>query len=64
MNLKNLERYLRVTLLGPGSSSYKKNYLPGRGLTKVGKHWLTPDVDVNHSISVFPDSTGLCNDIF
>jgi hypothetical protein len=25
-------------LLGPGPSSYKKDYLPGRGLTKVGKH--------------------------
>jgi hypothetical protein len=34
---KKLERYLRVNLLGPGPSSYKKNYLPGRGLTKVGK---------------------------
>jgi hypothetical protein len=40
MNLKKLERYLRVNLLGPGPSSYKKNYLPGRGLTKVGKHCL------------------------
>jgi hypothetical protein len=38
MNLKKLERYLRVNLLGPGPSSYKKDYLPGRGLTKVGKH--------------------------
>jgi hypothetical protein len=36
--LKKLESYLRVNLLGPGPSSYKKNYLPGRGLTKVGKH--------------------------
>jgi hypothetical protein len=34
-----MERYLRVNLLGPGPLSYKKNYLPGRGLTKVGKHW-------------------------
>jgi hypothetical protein len=42
MNLKKLERYLRVNLMGPGPSSYKKNYLPGRGLTKVGKHWPTP----------------------
>jgi len=29
MNLKKLERYLRVNLLGPG-----------RGLTKVEKHWF------------------------
>jgi hypothetical protein len=33
-----MERYVRVNLLGPGPSSYKKNYLPGRGHTKVGKH--------------------------
>jgi hypothetical protein len=39
---KKLESYLRVNLLGPGPSSYKQNYLPGRGLTKVGKHWTTP----------------------
>jgi len=29
MNLKKLERYLRVNLLGPG-----------RGLTKDVKHWI------------------------
>jgi len=38
MNLKKLERYLRVNLLGPGTRLIKKN-LPGRGLTKVEKHW-------------------------
>jgi hypothetical protein len=37
--LKKMESNLRVNLLGPGPSSYKKKYLPGRGLTKVGKHW-------------------------
>ena len=36
--LKKLERYLRVNLLGPGTRLIKKN-LPGRGLTKVEKHW-------------------------
>jgi hypothetical protein len=25
----------------PGPRLIKKNYLPGRGLTKVGKHWLS-----------------------
>ena len=38
MNLKKLERYLRVNLLGPGPRLIKKN-LPGRGRTKVEKHW-------------------------
>ena len=40
MNLKKLERYLRVNLLGPGPRLIKKKKnLPGRGLTKVEKHW-------------------------
>ena len=34
MNLKKLERYLRVNMLGPGPRLIKKK-LPGRGLTKV-----------------------------
>jgi len=32
--LKKVERYLRVNLLGPGPRLMK----PGRGLTKVEKH--------------------------
>ena len=36
--LKELERYLRVNLLGPGPRLIKKN-LPDRSLTKVEKHW-------------------------
>jgi len=40
MNLKNLERYLRVHFLGPGPRFIKKKNLPGRGLTKVEKHWF------------------------
>jgi len=35
---KKLERHLRLNLLGPGPRLLKKN-LPGRGLTKVKKHW-------------------------
>ena len=38
MNLKKLERYLGVNLLGLGTRLIKKNS-PGRGLTKVEKHW-------------------------
>ena len=40
MNFKKLERYLRVNLLGPGPRLIKKKNLPGRGLTKVEKHWF------------------------
>jgi len=35
--LKKMERYLRVNLLGQGPRLIKNN-LPGRGLTKVEKH--------------------------
>ena len=35
--LKKMERYLRVNLLGLGPRLIKKN-LPGRGLTKFEKH--------------------------
>jgi len=35
--LKKLEKYLRVNLLGPGPRLEKKN-LPGRSLARVGKH--------------------------
>jgi len=36
--LKKMERYLRVNLLGPGHRLMKNN-LPGLGLTKLKKHW-------------------------
>jgi hypothetical protein len=39
--LKKMERYLRVNLLGPGPRLIKNN-LPGRGLTKIEKHWTRP----------------------
>ena len=38
-----MERYLRVNVLGPGPRLIKKN-LPGRGLTKVEKHWSRRNV--------------------
>jgi len=37
MNLKKLERYLQVNLLGPGPRLIKKKNLPGRALTKDEK---------------------------
>jgi len=36
--LKKIESYLRGNLLGPSPRLMKKNF-PGRGLTKVEKHW-------------------------
>jgi len=35
---KQVGKYLRVNLLGPGPRLIKKNNLPGRGLTKVEKY--------------------------
>ena len=40
--LKKMERYLRVNLLGPGPRLIKKKNLPGLGLTKVEKHCYRP----------------------
>jgi len=39
--LKKMERYLRVNLLGPGPRLMKKKKLPGRSVTKVEEHWST-----------------------
>ena len=39
--LKKMERYLQVNLLGPCPRLMKKN-LPGRDLTKVEKHCTRP----------------------
>jgi len=39
LRVKNMERYLRVNLLGPDPRLMKKKNLPGRGLTKVEKRW-------------------------
>jgi len=36
--LKKMERYLQVNLLGPGPRLIKKE-LPGRGLTEFEKYW-------------------------
>jgi len=37
--LKKMERYSPVNLLGLGPRLMKKKNLPGRGLTKVETHW-------------------------
>jgi len=39
MNLKN-GKVFTSKFVGTGPSSYEKKNLPGRGLTKVEKHWL------------------------
>jgi len=46
MNLKKMERYLRVNLLGPGPR-FMKNNLPGRSLTKVEKHCCSRSYDTS-----------------
>ena len=51
--LKKLERYLRVNLLGPGPRLIKKN-LPGRGLTKVEKHCSRERV-----VQLYPRTLGI-----
>jgi len=39
MNLKKIGKVVTSKFVGTGPSSYKKKNLPGRGLTKVEKHW-------------------------
>jgi len=39
MNLKKTGKVLTSKSVETGPLSYKKKYLPGRGLTKVEKHW-------------------------
>ena len=40
MNLKKIGKVLKSKSVGTGPSSYEKKNLPGRGLTKVEKHWF------------------------
>ena len=57
---KNL-KYLRVNLLGPGPLLWKKN-LPGRGLTKVEKHFCIQLYGtVLYSFYVLFATESLCN---
>jgi len=39
MNLKKIGKVFTGKFVGTGPSSYTKKNLPGRGLTKVEKHW-------------------------
>jgi len=39
MNLKKIGKLFTSKFVGTGPSSYEKKNLPGRGLTKVEKHW-------------------------
>jgi len=40
--LKKIGKVFTSKFVGTGPSSYKKKNLPGRGLTKVEKHWCRP----------------------
>jgi len=39
MNLQKLKGIFKNKFVGTGPSSYEKKNLPGRGLTKVEKHY-------------------------
>jgi len=54
MNLKKLESYLLVNLLGPGPRLIKKN-LPDRGLTKVEKHCFRLIFEFLCTVQLFVD---------
>jgi len=65
MNLKKLEKYLRVNLLGPGprlmKTKTKKKKIPGRGLTKVENHCSSTRIVVSVSGEPGHNDLGLCN---
>ena len=58
-----MENYLRVNLSGPGPRPIKKN-LPGRGLTKVEKHWCRAVFLNPHTVRLLTegDDTRGCGD--
>jgi hypothetical protein len=47
MNLKKIRKVVMSNLLGPGPRFVKKK-LPGRGLTKVGKHRFRREAMKSH----------------
>ena len=67
--LKKIGKVFTSKLVGTGPSSFKKKNLPGRGPTKVEKHWsrinFTFPVTGQHRYWKFPDSLNavLCSDI-
>jgi len=44
--LKKIGKVLTNKSVGTGPSSYAKRNLPGRGLTKVEKHWYNLRIDI------------------
>ena len=58
MNLKKMERYLRVNLLGPGPRLRKKN-LRDRGLTKVEKHCVIQFGQTKFYILILSDAASI-----
>jgi len=56
---KKLERYLAVNLLGPVPCLIKKKNLPGRGLTKVEKHWCMGSQALISSIGVLSSGSAM-----
>ena len=64
--LKKIGNLLRSKSVGTWPSSYEKKNLPGRGLTKVEKHWPRPMtlavsgvVNTNEGRTVIPSSPPL-----
>jgi len=45
MNLKKIGKVFMNKFVGTGPSPYKKNNLPGRGLTQAEKHWRSRYTD-------------------
>ena len=60
MNLKITGKVFTSKFVAAGPSSYEKKNLPGRGLTKVEKHWSRPTLQSSVNDPCRLHDTGPC----
>ena len=62
--LKKFGKVFTNKFVGTGPSSYKENNLPGRGLTKVEKHWSSHYTDrATPALFLSPVPIRLCSSV-
>ena len=59
--LKKIGKVFTSEFVGTGPSSYKKNNLPGRGLTKVEKHWSRQQFSHYTRVDTMRHALALCS---
>jgi hypothetical protein len=61
--LKKIVKFLTSKSVGTGPSSYEKKNLPGRGLTKVEKHWNSSLITTFEGKSDVTDNCRKCGNV-